>query len=57
MRFDAEEWKRLSREDFEKAWHRGPETLTPPKVAEMSEPGAVPLSSIFQIRTQEWVRS
>lgn len=35
MRFDAEEWKRLSREDFEKAWHRGPETLTPPKVAEM----------------------
>jgi O-phosphoseryl-tRNA synthetase len=33
MRFDAEEFRKLSREDFEKAWYRGPEVLTPPGVA------------------------
>ncbi len=32
MRFDAEEWKNLSRKEFETAWHRGPEVLTPPGV-------------------------
>lgn len=30
MRFDVEEWKRWSREDFESAWHAGPSVVTPP---------------------------
>ena len=34
MRFDPEERKELSRSDFETAWHRGPEVLTPPSLAE-----------------------
>ena len=34
MRFDPEERKELSRKDFEAAWHRGPEVLTPPAFAE-----------------------
>jgi len=30
MRFDPEEWKKRSHENFEKAWHDGPSVLTPP---------------------------
>ncbi|MDD1720301.1 MAG: O-phosphoserine--tRNA ligase [Methanoregulaceae archaeon] len=30
MRFDAEEARKRSREDFEKAWHEGPSVISPP---------------------------
>ncbi|MDD1661272.1 MAG: O-phosphoserine--tRNA ligase, partial [Methanomicrobiales archaeon] len=30
MRFDAGKYKERAREDFERAWHEGPEVLTPP---------------------------
>lgn len=30
MRFDPEEYKKKSREHFERAWHEGPSVLTPP---------------------------
>jgi len=30
MKFNPEEWKRKSHENFEKAWHDGPSVLTPP---------------------------
>lgn len=30
MRFDTEEFKKRGKEDFEAAWHKGPEVLTPP---------------------------
>ncbi|MHB8164916.1 MAG: O-phosphoserine--tRNA ligase [Methanoregula sp.] len=30
MRFNPEEWKRKSRENFEDAWHEGPSVVTPP---------------------------
>jgi len=30
MRFDAGKYRERAREDFEKAWHEGPEVLTPP---------------------------
>ncbi|HDR73032.1 MAG TPA: O-phosphoserine--tRNA ligase [Methanoculleus sp.] len=33
MRFDADKFRKLSREDFETAWYTGPEVLTPPGVA------------------------
>jgi O-phosphoseryl-tRNA synthetase len=32
MKFDAEAFRKLSREDFEKAWYEGPSVLTPPGV-------------------------
>jgi O-phosphoseryl-tRNA synthetase len=35
MRFSAEEWKQFSRKEFERAWHKGPEVLTPPAIVEM----------------------
>lgn len=34
MRFNAEEYRKLAKKDFEQAWHRGPEILTPPGVSE-----------------------
>jgi O-phosphoseryl-tRNA synthetase len=30
MRFNPEEWKRKSHENFEEAWHEGPSVVTPP---------------------------
>lgn len=30
MRFDVEEYRKRAKEDFEAAWHAGPEVLTPP---------------------------
>ncbi len=30
MRFNPEEWKRKSHENFEEAWHEGPSVITPP---------------------------
>ncbi len=34
MRFNAEDYRKLAKKDFEQAWHRGPEILTPPGVSE-----------------------
>jgi O-phosphoseryl-tRNA synthetase len=34
MKFDAEEWKQRAKEDFEMAWHRGPEVLTPASISD-----------------------
>jgi len=34
MRFNAEEYRKLAKKDFEQAWHRGPEILTPAGVSE-----------------------
>ena len=34
MRFNPEEWKRKSHENFEEAWHEGPSVVTPPGHAE-----------------------
>jgi O-phosphoseryl-tRNA synthetase len=34
MRFNPEDWKRKSHENFEGAWHEGPSVLTPPAHAE-----------------------
>ena len=33
MRFNPEEWKRKSHENFEDAWHEGPSVVTPPEHA------------------------
>ncbi len=30
MRFDVEEYRKRAKEDFERAWHEGPQVLTPP---------------------------
>ena len=30
MRFNVEEWKNRSKQDFDKAWHEGPDILTLP---------------------------
>ena len=34
MKFNPEEWKRKSHENFEEAWHEGPSVVTPPGHAE-----------------------
>lgn len=34
MRFDVDTYKKRSREHFEKAWHEGPEVLTPPRFSD-----------------------
>ncbi|MEA2034767.1 MAG: O-phosphoserine--tRNA ligase [Euryarchaeota archaeon] len=34
MRFNAEDYRKLAKKDFEQAWHRGAEILTPPGVSE-----------------------